>query len=69
MESRSFPFSFDIAGRYAKHRENKCYATANRGIILLMKLLDGIKLSKQEQIKIGNFGVKIMAMAGDKKHF
>jgi hypothetical protein len=21
MESRSFPFSFDIAGRYAKHRK------------------------------------------------
>ena len=36
MESWSSPFSFDIAGRNAKHRENKFYATANRAATLVI---------------------------------
>jgi len=30
----SFPFSFDIAGRYDKHQLNKLYATAKQGFAI-----------------------------------
>ena len=32
MESRSFPFSFDIAGRYAKHRVQRFYRLRGTGL-------------------------------------
>ena len=39
MESKSFPFSFDIARRYAKHREHDyLYATANGGRLWMLQL-------------------------------
>ena len=31
MGSKSFPFSFDIAGRYAKHREQDYLRYGKRG--------------------------------------
>jgi hypothetical protein len=34
MESRSFPSSFDIAGRYAKHREQHYLRYGEQGMIM-----------------------------------
>ena len=57
MESKSFPSNFDIAGRYAKHREQYDLRYGERGLYNLQWLNVDLIMSKTK----GGVGYRIVS--------